>query len=154
MKPFDITLNGAVIAISRELFPDGFDISWDAPETLQQIRDHLDAGKRMVVYAEGSDESIYGDAQVNYAFRAWHDWCHYITNNDFTVKGELGVYNYQMAMLAARFGKVGYWSRLLYADVVGQRLYYLLHHRYVDDQRGFVATYLNAPYQALGFPWW
>ena len=30
-----------------------------------------------VVYSGGSEQTIYGDPEVNFAFRAWHDWCHW-----------------------------------------------------------------------------
>ncbi|MBZ0227979.1 MAG: hypothetical protein K8F58_05935 [Bauldia sp.] len=77
IRPLDPALNAAILHIATRLFPCGFDIADNAPGTYRQLKAHLDAGQRMVVYAGGCDHTIYADREINYAFRAWHDWCHY-----------------------------------------------------------------------------
>ena len=69
-RALDIGFNIAVLAISARLFPCGFDVAEDAPRTYEQLLMQLDTHKRMVVYGGGSDQTIYGDREVNHAFRA------------------------------------------------------------------------------------
>src|SRR3712207_4164474 len=91
MQPLDSDLNGAILRIASRLFPDGFDVSPDAPSTFEELKAHLDAGNRMVVWSGGSEKTIYVDPTVNYAFRAWHDWHHWRHSLPFTPDGERAV---------------------------------------------------------------
>jgi hypothetical protein len=91
LEPLDPNLNAAIISIAKRLFPDGFDISAEAPDTYEKLKAHLDAGKRLVVFSGGSARTIYADPAVNHAFRARHDWCHYTGGHDLTFPGEIGI---------------------------------------------------------------
>ncbi len=111
----------------------------------------------MVVYNGGCDGTIYADPEVNYAFRAWHDWCHWRGGYDFSVCGETAVCAMQCLELLSQHGdgeQTRRWIAILRAEVVGQRLYYQRHKRYIDDQRGFVEAYLKDPDDALLWPLW
>ena len=155
MQPFDRRLNAAILHIANLLFPIGFDVSADTPSTYRQLRAHLDAGNRMVVYNGGSDGTIYADPEVNYAMRAWHDWAHYRHNNDFSVGGEAANCAVQCAQLRELYGDcptTARWCEILRAEIIGQRLYYERHKRYVNDQRAFVEAYLADPELALSRP--
>jgi hypothetical protein len=44
LKPLDPNLNAAIIAIAKRLFPSGFDVSDDAPDTYEKLKAHLDVG--------------------------------------------------------------------------------------------------------------
>lgn len=85
---FDIHFNAAVLTICSRVLPGGYDVSDAAPETYEELIAHLDAGGRMLVYSGGSEQTIYGDPEVNFAFRAWHDWCHWQGRYDFSHEGE------------------------------------------------------------------
>ena len=50
----------------------------------------------MVVAREGADNTIFGAPEVNYAFRAWHDWCHWMGGFDFSLYGECATCNMQI----------------------------------------------------------
>lgn len=89
MQPLDLALNVAIMHIAGKLFPLGFDVSEDAPANLDELWELLDAGKRMVVWSGGSNHTIYGCPEVNWSFRAWHDWCHWRGGHDTTLEGEL-----------------------------------------------------------------
>src|SRR5258705_7260352 len=104
MEALDPELNVAILNISRHLFPDGFDISAEAPDTYEKLKAHLDAGKRLVVFSGGSARTIYADPAVNHAFRAWHDWCHYTGRHDLTFQGEIGVCKLQRRHLLELYG--------------------------------------------------
>ena len=69
----DIQFNAAVLTICNRILPAGYDVAAVAPETYEELIAHLDAGRRMLVYSGGAEQTIYGDPEVNYAFRAWHD---------------------------------------------------------------------------------
>lgn len=157
MEPLDCPLNAAILTMSRRLFPTGFDVSESAPATYRELKSHLDAGNRMVVYNGGCEGTIYADTEVNYAFRAWHDWCHWRGAHDFSERGEASVCAMQSLQLLELYGdgsQTARWIKILQAEVVGQRLYYQRHKRYVDDQQGFVEAYLEDPHDTLLWPLW
>lgn len=84
---FDPALNQAILNLAKQSVGE-FEISDDAPSTYAQLCSHLDAGKTLVVAQEGSAQTIFGDPRINYAFRAWHDWCHWSGGFDFSLQGE------------------------------------------------------------------
>lgn len=144
--PLDHGLNVAVLHIARKLLPAGFDVSGDAPDTYEAIVRQFESGKRYVVYAGGSENTIFGDPEVNYHFRAWHDWCHWKGSFDFSFQGEYGVFGMQCEHLMAVYGsgeKTEKWKRILFADIIGQKLYFQRHQRFPVDQMGFVLQFLE-----------
>ena len=57
-----------------------------APDSFASLKGASTSG--LVVYSGGSDNTIYGDPRVNWAFRAWHDKLHLDLNAPFTLQGE------------------------------------------------------------------
>jgi hypothetical protein len=156
-QPFDLKLNDAILTIAGRLLPGGFDISEEAPNTYEQLKASLDAGKRLVVWKGGSQATIYGSAEVNYAFRAWHDYCHWKGGHDLTFEGEVAACAMQCQQLLDSCGdneRVRSWCALLEAEIIGQAEYYRRHKRFPDDQRAFVAAYLIDPEEALLWSLW
>jgi hypothetical protein len=157
MVPLDPAFNATILSIAARLFPDGFDVSPDAPSTYKALKVHLDAGKRLVVYDGGCEGTIYANPKVNHALRAWHDWSHWKGGHDFSVEGETGAFNTQRQHLIDLYGEneqTRRWTLLLHADIVGFRLYYERHKRFVDDQRGFIEAYMKSPDDTLLCPLW
>ena len=155
-QPIDRGLNTAILAMADRVCPAGFDVSDAAPDTYRKLKAHLDAGNRMVVAKSGSEGTIYGEPEVNYAFRAWHDWCHWRGEHDFTPEGELAVFRMQAWHLRQTYGATEQslqWARILEAEVVGQRLYYEAHKTYVTDQRAFIQAYMVDPLRAVVKEW-
>src|SRR5438067_89761 len=76
-RPVDAALNRAVLRMAAIVCPGGYDVSSSAPSSFRELVRHLDDGGRMTVYGGGSEGTIFADNEVNYAFRAWHDWTHY-----------------------------------------------------------------------------
>jgi hypothetical protein len=154
MRPLDAGLNAAIIAIASDLFSGGFDVSPNAPGTYKALKAHLDAGKRLVVHDGGCEGTIYGDAAVNHAFRAWHDFSHSKGEHDFSVEGECRVFDMQRRHLLYVYGDIPKWRRwidILRAEVIGQRLFYERHKRFVENQRGFIES---QPRRHLLWPLW
>jgi len=136
-KPFEFRVG---------LLPGGYDVSDTAPETYEELIAHLDAGGRMVVYSGGSQLTIYSDPEVNFAFRAWHDWCHWRGRHDFSHGGERAACAMQGDHLITLYGESAQtlrWWRILHAEIIGQRDYFDRHGEFPEDQRAFVAAYLG-----------
>ena len=146
MQPLDPELNEVVLEMARRLLPKGFEVSDDAPQTFEELKYRLDAGAPMVVWSGGSTSSIYADPYVNYAFRAWHDWCHWTGGHGFTLAGEHAVYRMMCSHLIQYYGptlKTRSWCRILRAEILGQLQYFLRCGKYPDDQRAFIERYLE-----------
>src|ERR1700740_2191463 len=97
MEPLDPAFNAAVVRIASRFFPTGFDVSEHGPHTFEDLKRLLNAGDRLVVYSGGSSSTIYADPNVNYAFRAWHDWSHWSGNHGLSFQGEIAVCERQQA---------------------------------------------------------
>ena len=141
----DIHFNAAVLTICNRVLPSGYDVSAAAPETYEELIAHLDAGERMVVYSGGSERTIYGDPEVNFAFRAWHDWCHWRGRHDFSHMGERAACAMQADHVVTLYGdspQTRRWRRILQAEIIGQREFFDRHGEFPEDQRAFVAAYL------------
>jgi Ribosomal RNA adenine dimethylase len=141
----DIQFNAAVLTMSSKLFPGGFLVGPDCPHSYEELVARLDAGKMMYVYDGASDRTIYGCPEVNYAFRAWHDWCHWKGRHHFSYTGEVAVYHMQCGHLDKIYGesaRTEHWKRILKAEIVGQLEYLLEYGQFPEDQRSFVENYL------------
>lgn len=159
IQPFNKGFNVAVQTIANRLFPTGFDVSKDAPSTLQELNEHIAKTGRMLVSSEFSDHTVFACNETNYAFRAWHDWCHWKGQFPFTYLGELDAYEMQVSHLHERYGatnsdgsinrQVMEWEILMDAEVCGQALYFEQHKEFPTDQREFVKNYMYRPNYAV-----
>lgn len=159
-KPIDPAFNRAVIAIARHLFPHGFDVSPDAPETLEDLKAHVDQTGRMVVYKDMAMDTIFASHEARWAFRAWHDQCHLRGMYPFTVEGERKVVEEQIAdifKLSYAWKMSGVWSfaecarfaSLVHDEVLGQVAYAVNHHgNFPAHQRAEVEAFMIDPAKA------
>lgn len=155
--PLDLSFNAAIVDIVGRLLPNGYDVSDDAPATYDELTAHLAAGRKLVVWSGGSRGTIYGDPETNYAFRAWHDWCHWIGSHPFTPAGEAAVCLMQCKQITTDFGddcRTKFWRSVIEAEVIGQNTFAHMHKRFPDDQLGFVLAYLKDPMTALMWSLW
>ena len=112
-----------------------------APSTFADLR----ACPSLIVWDGASDITIYGDARVNHAFRAWHDSCHLLGGFDFTLTGERNAANLQCAQLLAAYPRAPrHWLRLIHAEVTGQAEYFANYGVFPLDQLLFVKQYLSS----------
>jgi hypothetical protein len=91
-----------------------------------------------VIWAGASDKTIYNDAGVNHAFRAWHDSLHIKLNAPFTLDGELMVAKAQCLELGSTE-----LSKFIMAEVMGQAEYFAKHGEFPIDQVTFIKQYLK-----------
>lgn len=153
MKPFNLGFNAAVTTLARKVWPLGYDVSDDiahanAPDPEAYFAE-ITARQRVTIYTGGSGATIFGDPDVNYDFRAWHEWTHYVLRAPFDIEGELRVANRQCEDIAKLYGHGGRtirWQRLIMAEVYGQALYFKQWGVFPEDQRTFDNAFLQASY--------
>lgn len=139
--PVDPTFDEAIRTMVRETLPNGFVVSDDAPSSFRDLCQHLDRAQRMQVWSGASNFTIFGSPEVNFAFRAWHDQCHYTGRYPFTLGGEAETALLQIQQLESRFRDCNHgrrWKALILADVVGQSLFHEVQGQFPENQRRFV----------------
>lgn len=133
---FSPVLNRVVLDMQRRLVPN-FLTSKLAPSTLQGIKASLASGI-FLVSPENSGRTIFNDAGVNYAFRAWHDYYHGAFNFALDYHGETTAC--LAAILDAKRHHPNlnrYHVSLLICEVVAQAAFYELTGEFVADQVAF-----------------
>lgn len=153
MSAISIRFNVAVLTIANKLFPCGFDVASDAPNTFEDLSAHVANTGRMLVWNGASDQTIFADDEVNFAFRAWHDFCHLAGNFPFTPEGELKAALMQIDHIRAIYGhtaEADYMATLVWAEVVGQVQYNTYHDgAFPANQAAFVKHFLINPAAAV-----
>lgn len=140
-------LNVAVLQLADHLFPTGFDVGEDAPGTLEGLTDHIDQTGRMLVWSGACEGTIFDDAEVNRAFRAWHDFHHYRGRLPFTLTGEKVAAWRQIDDIRALYGDTKAsrtMQALVYAEVVGQAEHFARTGEFPKDQREFSLAYIRS----------
>jgi hypothetical protein len=146
-QPFDLSFNAAVRTMASKVCPAGYDVAHygSAPESLEALQDHIARTRRILVDGRNSDNTIFADPEHNYAFRAWHDWTHYVLSAPFTLDGELSVAHRQIEDLARVYGhgpRFDRWAQLIMAEVYGQAQYCSIHGEFPKDQVAFDRQWL------------
>ena len=110
----------AVHTIAHHLFPDGFDVSSDAPNTYLDLAVHVARTGRYCVSSGGTDDPAFDTAETWQAFRAWHDWCHIQGGHGFDLLGECTTVRLQGAMVASLYGQRGLirWRPILRRQII------------------------------------
>lgn len=144
LTPHSTALNAAVLHMASRTCPTGYDVGADAPDSFPKLLAHFWKTGRIKVWDGASDDTLYADREVNYAFRAWHDWAHVVEWATFDVSGEQRACARQLSDLRAVYGDspmVREWCALLDADCVGQILYHERTGHFPSPQRPFVLAY-------------
>jgi hypothetical protein len=122
-KPIDSAFNAAVLHCAMRSNPRGWMVSDDAPDTLASLQACIERDGRITVWRGGSDATMFADAEINYAFRAWHDSRHARLNAEFDSAGELETMRAQIADLTALYAghdRLAIWTRYLEIEIAGQ----------------------------------
>ena len=128
-----------VLTIVNKLLPQGFDVSDTAPNTFKELKRVYEQTGRVVVWSGASENTIYRDARVNHAFRAWHDHHHLTGDLPFTVNGEKAVCELQKADCEGCI----LCEKLLDAEINGQIAFYMKYGKSVLKQRDFVLDFIK-----------
>ena len=145
LKPFNTKFNVAVLRMAELVCPMGYDVVDNAPQSLPELTEHIARTRRITVERSNSDATIFGCPEANWAFRAWHDWTHFIMQAPFTLEGELAVAHRQIEDMYRVFGycrEADDFSWLILEEVYGQACYKEKYGNFPQDQREFARRYL------------
>lgn len=146
-QPLNVRFNVAVNHIAAKVLPRGFDVSADAPPDYDSLVAHYRATGRVLVWSGASERTIFADAHVNHAFRAWHDARHISGGHDFSRNGEFCTMVDMMADVSAIYdGQTAATFRtILRAEILGQREFQDRFGGFPLDQMAFVRDYMVRP---------
>lgn len=122
------TLNEKILRLAPR-----FTVNDNAPSDFKS----LVQAPSLIIWAGASDNTIYGDKAVNWAFRAWHDSLHIALNADFTLQGEIRV-----ALEQARQLESDYLAKVMLAEIKGQAEYFAINGQFPADQASFINKYM------------
>lgn len=122
-------LNNRIIQLAPK-----YEVSAFAPDTFETLNRNV--GK-LVVWCGGSDNTIYGDARVNWAFRAWHDSLHLKMQAGFDLEGETRVAYEQARIIGGKYAEI------LLAEIIGQAEYFKKFGQFPENQVQFIKEYLK-----------
>lgn len=128
-------------SLNRLVLAQASRIKWhacdNAPETFEDLRRAFATLGYIPVSTIGCETSIYGDARVNLAFRAWHDATHLEHGLGFNPNDEVAVAHIQCASAGIARDRA-----LLWADIAGQVRYFEAFGEFPNDQKAFVLDYV------------
>jgi len=149
-------LNACVMTMANKLFPCGYDVGSNAPSSLEELKDHVKKTGRIMVSGEHCETSIFGDKEVNCAFRAWHDFHHLQGNHEFTPEGEYQVCKKQCEDIIKVYGgsvQSQEFIEYIRADILGQGEYFGVYQEFPQDQKAFVLAYVEHGEEAYNTKW-
>ena len=108
-----------------------------APSTWDDLARHR--GAVLPVWSSQSDATIWDDAVINHAFRAFHDSTHIRIGADFSLTGETATIEAQIRALAVLYpSHPEWWARLLRVEGIDQVIEFQRVGSFPADQRAFV----------------
>lgn len=135
--PFSNRLNDWIIqrASSIKYHPSEY-----APSTLEELQAATRGSMPIPILDAFNDDNIFGSAEVNMAFRAWHDSIHLAHNLEMDLLGET-----QAAFIQASELPSDWWFEryLLMTEITGQVCYYEVHKQFVNEQREYTIKVLT-----------
>lgn len=112
-------------------------LSYTVKDVAPSTENELFSTTGLVVWSGASDNTIFGDARVNWAFRALHDALHLKTGIGFDPLMEVELGRIQ----ASKY--TGLLADLVYCEVAEQAKHYLTTGVFVQDQVAFTLNYLK-----------
>jgi hypothetical protein len=128
-----------IILSEASKIPGGYEAQEKAPDTLDKICQSYSETGRIFVWDGASDKTIWGDVRINHAFRAWHDYNHAITYQDFTLAGEKIVCHAQInrCWAISESNQAPLFKRILEVDCISQVEYFYKNGSFPDNQIDF-----------------
>jgi hypothetical protein len=106
----------------------------DAPNAVQDLK----STSQLVIWSGASDQTVWGDPSVNWAFRALHDRLHISTGLGFTIPEEIELGRIQASLYD------GMLADLIYIEVAGQAEHFARTGEFIVDQVSFTLNSLRA----------
>jgi hypothetical protein len=123
-------LNNKILKQASKL---NYTVSEVAPSTMTDLVNN----STLKVWSGASDNTIWNDPSVNYAFRALHDKLHLITGLGFTPDEEIEIGRIQANQYE------GLLADLVYIETTGQAEYFKQNGVFVQDQTMFTMEKLK-----------
>lgn len=107
---------------------------------------HYRSTRKLLIWTGGSDATIFGNAEVNWLFRGWHDYCHILSgvcNREHGVRGcfepiaEYAVADFQCIGLGDKLANV------VQIEVASQAKHFETTGKFVDNQLDFYADMIG-----------
>lgn len=105
-----------------------------APDTEQALFNE----SSLVIWSGASQDTIYQDERVNWAFRALHDDLHLKTGLNFSVDAEIELGRMQASQYSSQL-----MQDLIFCEVAGQALHFKQTGNFVTDQVEFTVNFLK-----------
>lgn len=135
MTPQAIILSMAPRFVAEAGSWEGFSVTEATP--IGQFAAFIARRGIMTVWDGASDRTIWRDARVNHAFRAWHDDCHIRAGVGFTLVGERAACELQIRELMAAHPQAHAMAAIIRAEVIGQAEYFAATGSFPEDQIAF-----------------
>lgn len=149
--PLNITFNVATLHCATRCFPFGWRVTDNHVEpNLVLMRAEFEDKHTLTVWTGASDCTIFADREINWAFRAWHDWHHVHCSAGFDRDSELRVAYSQADDLIKLYGRTIQTRdmvALLFAEIIGQFDYNAEAGFFPIDQMAFVKAVLPMYYR-------
>lgn len=150
--PFSLELNEWVIDWYEQnkfkfIFTDTDDFDANnLQETLSRNVKRFHETGKIHIWKGDSERTIFGSAQINHYFRAWHDHTHIINELGYDFAGESIVCSLQFSELPTDWL---FEKELVAIEIIGQGQYYSVHNEFLKDQRKFSMDYIKSPMEAI-----
>lgn len=140
-QPFDPALNRVILELAPRHVARPSVPLFDAATPHERLA-QLQTPSGLLVWDGASDATIYADARVNHAFRAWHDACHIAAGVGFTLSAERAACEAQLRSLLLAYPRAPrHWVQLIRAEIIGQAEHFATHGTFPVDQFAFVKGY-------------
>jgi hypothetical protein len=106
-------------------------------ESYEDLKNDFFKNKSFKISTLFSENTIFGEPQINHLNRLYHDFLHLYHNLDFSFESEM-ILNYYTIQEGKRFGLNDFDLELLNIDNSGQIVYFFENKDFPQDQRKFV----------------
>jgi hypothetical protein len=127
-----------ILALNQEVLKQARGLRYTVSDVAPSTESALWSQPTLVVWSGASDNTIYGDAAVNYAFRAIHDAMHLKTGLSFSPQHEIEMGRIQASKIGSDLI-----AKLFYIEIAGQAEHYLKTGQFVQDQVQFTINQLK-----------
>lgn len=112
----------------------------DLEGTLKRYQEVYKQEGIIKIWTGASDNTIFGTAEMNWKFRAWHDYIHITQGFGFDFAGESIVCQIQKEMIPSDWL---YEKDLIHTEIIGQAQFFVHNGFFIDDQRRFTSVYMT-----------
>ena len=124
--------------VNQEILRKALNLKYTVADLAPQTEIELFNSSSLVIWSGASDNTIYGDCKVNWAFRALHDALHLKTRFNFDVDSEIELGRLQACQFDSDLMR-----ELIFCEVSLQAAHFKKTGHFVNDQVSFTKQHLN-----------